>query len=550
MTFRLLRPVLGICCLLLLWQSFVLPPTHAAAPPASGDAKPSSLSDRAEVVKLARLIDRHINDGLRANKAVVAPIAPDSEFVRRVYLDIAGRIPRVSEVREFLADKAADKRLKLVEKLLSGPNYVNHLTNVWRVLLLPDNNNQQIQFLSPQIEGWLRPRLRDNLPYDKMVRELITADLGAGASRAMRFGGGDNGAMAFFQANEAKAENLAASTSRLFLGIKMECAQCHDHPFAKWTRKQFWEYTAFFAGIRPQNEQAGVFGGILDDPKIREVPMPNSAKKIPARFLDETEPKWAAESKSREVLADWMTAPSNPFFAKAAANRLWEHFFGIGLVDPVDDFREENPASHPALIDDLAKGFIARNFDLKFLIKAITASEAYNRSSELNHRSQENVRLYARMTMKGLSPEQVFDSLALATGYRGDLTGTRFVGFRGANTPRGEILAKFANPVDRRTESQTSILQALALMNGRFVADATSLNRSELLAAVADSPFMDTREKLDALYMAALSRPMRGSEAGRLIGYVNEGGPSKDSKKALADVFWVLLNSSEFILNH
>jgi len=526
---------------------------QAAGPPVAGRAA-ARLDDVAE---LAIRIDRHIAAGLKDRKVVAAPLASDTEFVRRVYLDIAGRIPRVSEVREFLDDRRPDKRRLLVDKLLDGANYASHMTNIWRALLLPNNNNQQVQFLGGQIENWVRGRVRDNVPYDKMIRDLITTPIAAPPrpGRPAVRGGipnpGDAGGIAFFQVNESKAENLAAATSRLFLGVKIECAQCHDHPFAKWTRKQFWEYTAFFAGVRPQNPQAGVFGGTFEDANVREISMTGSERNIQARFLDGKRPTFRENVTSRMALADWMTHPDNPFFARAAVNRLWEHFFGIGIVDPVDDFREDNPASHAELLDDLAKGLVAHKFDLKFVIRAITASQAYQRTSVVTDRSQEDLRAFARMPLKGLTPEQIFDSLATAVGYRGEATGARFVGGFGAgNTPRGEILTKFANPVDRRTEYQTTILQALALMNGRFIADATSLTRSETLAGVIDFPGMDTQQKLDTLYMAALARPMRGSEAGRLIPYVDAGGPSRDSKKALADVFWVLLNSSEFLLNH
>jgi len=441
-----------------------------------------------------------------------------------------------------------------VDKLLTSSNYVTHFTNTWRDLLLPQSNNEQARVFSEQVRTWVEGHVRKNTPWDKMVREVLTTPVGNRAvmGRGMPATGNGGGLPAFFQANEFKADNLAAATSRLFLGVKLECAQCHDHPFAKWSKKQFWEYTAFFSGIKPLNAQGGIFGGATDDPKAREATMPGpTEKKVQARFLDGSEPKWQDESVTRAVLANWMTSPSNPYFARAAANRMWEHFFGIGLVDPVDDARDENPASHPELLDDLAKGLVAHQFDLKFLIRAITSSATYQRTATVTHVSQEvDLRSFARMPLKGLSPEQIFDSLATAVGYRGDVTGRQFgFGFN-ASSPRGEILTKFANPVDRRTEWQTSILQALALMNGKFVADATSLERSETLAAVLDSPFMDTRQKLDTLYMSALSRPMRGSEAGRLVPYVTSGGPSRNSKKALADVFWVLLNSSEFILNH
>jgi hypothetical protein len=518
----------------------------AVAPPAA--RSPGRAGDRMDdVAALAKRIDRHVNKELEGRKVVAAPRATDSEFVRRVYLDLAGRIPRVSEVRDFLDDKRPDKRTRLVEKLIAGPNYVTHFTNVWRALLLPTDNNQQFQGFGNQVQEWVRGKVRDNVAWDKLVRELITTPVGGAGMRGFPAGPtpGGTGVPAFFQANENKPENLAAATSRLFLGVKIECAQCHDHPFAKWTRKQFWEYTAFFAGIKAANN-AGAFGPVTDDTKAHEIAMPGSEKKVTARFLDGSGPAWTGDEVARRVLADWMVSPSNPFFARAAANRMWEHFFGIGLVDPADDFREENPASHPELLDELAKGLIEHNFDLKFLIRAITSSQAYNRTSQQTDRSQEDLRAFARVPLKGLSPEQVFDSLATAVGYRGEVTAQRF----GMSSARNDIQGRFANPVDRRTEWQTSILQALSLMNGRFIADATSLDRSETLAAVIDSPFMDTKQKLDTLYMAALARPMRGSEAGRLVPYVDGGGPSRDPKRALADVFWVLLNSSEFILNH
>jgi hypothetical protein len=501
-----------------------------------------------DVAALAARIDQLIEAGWTENHALPAPLANDAEFIRRVYLDVAGRIPQVAEVHKFLDDKAPNKRRALVEELLQGPHYVNHFTNVWRALLLPQNNNQQVQFFSGQIEGWVRQRLRDNKPYDEMVRELLTAPVAFNRG-GFRPGDVNNGAVAFYQVNESKPENVAAAASRLFLGIKLECAQCHNHPFTRWSRKQFWEFAAFFSGIRPQQPQAGVFSGVLENPSKREIKIPNTDKTVQAHFLDGKEPKWKDDTSTRAVLAEWMTAGDNPFFAKAIANRMWGHFFGLGIIDPVDDFGESNPPSHPELLDELGRAVVKHRFDLKFLIRAITASRTYQRTSRMTDPSQEDLRLFTRMPLKGLSPEQIFDSLAIATGYRGPQRNPQF-GFNPFGGPRGEFLTKFANSSDKRTEFQTSILQALALMNGAFLADATSLDRSETLAGLLDAPFMDNRQKLDALYLAALARPMRDQEAQRLLPYVTRGGPSGDKRRALADVFWALLNSSEFILNH
>jgi hypothetical protein len=535
---------LGVLCLALLSAG-----VPAAGPPASTAEGPGKRTRRLDALALALQIDRHLAAAYAKHKVTPAPLADDAEFVRRVYLDLAGRIPRVSEVRAFLDDRRPDKRMKLVDRLLSGPNYIAHLTNVWRDLLLPQNNNQQVRFLAGQIENWVRSRIRANTPYDKMIRELLTAEVATARTR-MPQRPVDFNASAFYQANEMKPDNIAAATSRLFLGVKIECAQCHDHPFANWTRKQFWEYTAFFAGIKPQTVNGGVFTPAIDDPSIHEIAMPGTEKKVQARFLDGKTPKWTEGSGTRTILANWMTSGDNPFFARTAANRMWEHFMGIGLVDPVDDFRDENPASHPELLDELAQQFVANEFDLKYLIRAITASKTYQRSSRQTHLSQADPRSFGRMSLKGLTAEQIFDSLATATGYRENNPNAGQFGFRNFGSARGEFLTKFANPVDRRTEHQTSILQALALMNGKFIADATSLDKSETLGALLDSPFMDNRQRLDTLYLAALGRSMYPAEADRLIHYVSTGGPSRNPKRALADVFWVLLNSSEFILNH
>src|SRR5262249_22103636 len=314
-----------------------------------------------------------------------------------------------------------------------------------------------------------------------------------------------------------------------------------NHPFASWSRNQFWQFAAFFSGIRPQQPQAGIFSGALDNPRKREIAIPNTEKTVQARFLDGSEPKWRDSSPTRAVLADWLTSGENPFFAKPIANRLWGQLFGLGIIDPVDDFGEANPPSHPELLDELGRALVQHRFDLQFLIRAITASRTYQRTSRMTDSSQEDLHLFSRMPLKGLSPEQIFDSLAIATGYRSTpVAPGNFNRFDGV---RSEFMSKFANSSDKRTEHQTSILQALALMNGQFVADATSLERSETLAALLDAPFLDTYQRLDALYLAALARPMREREAQRLVPYINHGGPSGDQRRALADAFWALLNS-------
>jgi len=392
-----------------------------------------------EVLALAAQIDQRITAAWDKD-VKPAPPAGDTEFFRRVHLDLAGRIPSLTEIRDFLDDDRPQKRRLWVDRILKAdPDdssyrdaYVNHFANVWRAWLLIQPNQQALS-QQPALERWLRQRLRANVGYDRLVRDLLTQEP---ANLNWRIGSMDGTVSAFYLANEFQPENLAGSTARLFLGVKLECAQCHDHKFAKWTRNQFWEYAAFFTDV-PESVQRNPSAG------RGEIKIMGTDKVVKARFLDGQEPTWK-DARIRPTLVDWMTAADNPFFARAAVNRMWAYFFGMGLVDQADGPGDEHPAHHTELLDELARAFVACKYDLKVLIRAIMASQTYQRTSAVSDPSQQDLRLFARMPLRGLSPEQLFDSLAVATEYRDTAPldpGARF--FAGLQSPRAQFLAKF-----------------------------------------------------------------------------------------------------------
>ena len=498
----------------------------------------------------AKLIDQHIFDRLVKEKTLPAPRSSDAEFLRRVWIDIAGKIPPASRARQFAADANANKRKLAVNELVDGAGYVNHFTTFWRNVLMPEvKSDQQVQRLLPGFDAWLRKHLASNTPYDDLVREIITTPLASkGRNQQMVRRGAEQSSIAFFQAKQIAPENLAAATSRIFLGIRIECAQCHDHPFDDWTQKQFWSYASFFAGIERQGED-GIFGQVEEVFDRREMLIPDSEVVVQASYLDGKEPRWKRNVSARQELAGWTTSAENPYFARMAVNRMWGEFFGVGLVDPVDDFTEYNACSHPELLASLTAKLVEQDFDVKFLIRAITSSRAYQLSSAGTKKAETDPQLFASMAVKGLTPDQLFDSLAEATGFFEAFTVRQPNDNNSRMTARAEILELFANDSDPATLQQTSILQALALMNGQFTASAVDLQQSRTLAAVVSFP-MTPEERVESLFFATLSRAPTAQEKQLFVEYVKAGGVTNSQSQALADVFWALLNSSEFSTNH
>jgi hypothetical protein len=496
-----------------------------AGQPAAVSAQSDTPERRSPAKVLAERIDRIIDARLQQDHVSPGPRASLARLTRRLHIDLTGRIPSVVELADLI-DPTNDSPTKLedrIDELLASDRYTSHFANVWRSVMLRGVNNQQQAGPNAQFESWLRTRLADNTRYDAIARELLVA------------APGQPGPAIFTNQNGNKPETMAGATARVFLGVRIECAECHKHPFAKWTRKQFWEFAAFFANGKGKVGQ--------------EIRIPRTKDLVKARFITGEEPTWKTGVTPRSTLADWTTAPQNPYFARAAVDHVWQYFFGVSLVEPILEAADDGTPTHPELLDEMAKAFVASNFDLKFLIRAIVLTDAYQRDSvAYSETSKPELQLFARMPVRGMMPEQLFDSVCVATDYRDNNTvenpqQARRLGQR-QNTARAEFLAKLRSP-DRSTETQTSILQALFLMNSPFMAERS---RQPLKTIALQNT--TTQRRVEALYLMVLSRPPRPAEMDRMVRFIDSGGGGGDPRQAVADVCWVLLNSSEFMLNH
>jgi hypothetical protein len=532
--------VLGAVCAAGILQAL------AQSPPAEQPLSAASLSPTAKADMPAREMTAEIDRMLAASwkKAGIEPAvaADDAEFLRRVYLDLAGKIPAVAEVRKFLADTRADKRARLVDEQLNGAAFAAHFANIWRDMLLT-GTNPELRTGVAELESWLRLRFAASTPYNQLVAELVASSSAGPARGAQPLAVTVPSPIVFFQANERKPENLAASLSKVFLGVQVECAQCHDHPFAKWRQDDFWSFAAFFRGLDARPSDMTMIS--LTDSRDRSgLPIPGTQTMAVPRFLDGSMPAWQADSGNRAVLAQWMTGATNPFFARAAVNRVWEQFFGRSLSAPADSGASA-PDGHAELLDILAAQFVAAGFELKQLIRGIVLSQAYQLSSKAEAADEEHIAHFARMSVRRMTGDQLFDSLVQATGFY-EPPPPRTGPLQASGSVRADFRNKFAEEVGSRGDSQTSIVQALALLNGKLVGDATNVESSRALKAIVKLPSIDTAERLEILFLATLSRLPRDEEAAKFLEYVT----ADDEEGRLADTLWVLLNSAEFASNH
>ena len=493
------------------------------------------------VPKMQQRVDELLEQLWVRSSIAPAKVASDEEFVRRVYLDLAGRIPTVHEVRSFLSDSSEGKRQTLVDALLNSYDHSTHMASVWRSFLVPDTTSLEASDVE-SFEAWLTERFRTNVGYDQLVRELLLAE-----GRLEK-----GGPLVFFTAQKLQAEDVARQTSRAFLGLRLDCAQCHDDFFDKrWNQRDFWEFAAFFAQMSPLESRVERMSPVLQvrDMAGGEVTLPDHGEAIAPQFPLENSPAMTGDELSRrERLVNWMTNPHNPHFARAAVNRVWAQLFGRGLVNPVDDFSEGNEPISPELLDELAEYFVATHYDVRRLLATLTGTRAYQLSSAAVDDDPSRCLCFAQMNVKVFTAEQLYDCIVLATK-AGVATGNEASSSvtRLNNYDRQIFIQSFQAPAGSSVDYQAGIAQALSLMNGSFTNLATSRPNSGLLRSL-EAPFFSDEQRIDTLFLATVSRFPSQQEKDALLQTISKSETEEQEWAAYSDILWALINSAEFSL--
>jgi hypothetical protein len=550
----------------------VVAPTPQPDPPAVSPRLPSADGPYA----LSAVIDREIDRALRDARLPASPASGDGEFFRRVHLDLIGRVPSLEATRAFLADADPMKRSKVVDELLASPEHGQYLARLWADLLVKrDPDNARNIKTGPFID-WLAGRFNAGAKWDAIVTEMVCAEGDEARSPETFF-------IATNQDNKQPSPaKLTGAVGNLFLGVQIQCAECHRHPYhEKWTQDDFWGIAAFFgqtkfdrggplakakkagpvavreveAPARPLAKAAAKAKAAPAAPTgLRiNVPDPNDPRKVvkvaTGRFLESAEPVPKGKAPYRPALARWLTDRKNPYFARAAVNRYWAHFFARGLLDPIEEMQSTDKATHPALLDALAEAFRDSGHDLKFLFRAILNSNAYQRTSRPTAGNEEDETHYARMPVKVMNAWQLVDSLGTVSGdrVRGSVTGPAR-GFdaagKSATGTGGDVVVRAldAREVDdAATDFSYGIPQILRLMNTPLTASSAALG-----AKIAKEHGKDHAAGLEECFLITLTRKPRPEEVQRLSSYVAAKGP----EKGYAGVLWALLNSAEFLSNH
>jgi hypothetical protein len=505
--------------------------------------QPEAASANYPKLPVNNYVDEHIGAKLKLMNIAPSPLADDATFIRRVYFDLVGTPPMPTMVRQFLEDKTPDKRSRLINELLERPEFKDYQTIIWADLL----RNTKVLLQEDGVRAYthfIRESFAENKPFDRFVRELLT-------------GTGSTYQNASATANYFRVTNdpsdLTTSTSQIFMGVRLECARCHNHPFDRWMQDDYYGMAAFFAKThqRPGIGKDEIVIYTSDDGEVRQL---RTGQVMAPKFLTSAKPVESPQGDLRKYLADWITAKDNPFFAKATVNRLWKQFFGRGIVHPVDDFRATNPPVNEPLLEALAKDFVESGYDIKHIIRRICNSRTYQLSSATNSTNADDLKNFSRYYLRRLGPQQLLDAIVVATEVAEEFPGVR-KGTAAINLADNTVPSYFLDVFGRSRRIQvaepsqeTTIAQALALINGPTVnnrlRDPNGFLAQKILARLGER---EEKPLIDNLYLNVLARFPSPTETKDALAYLKK---AETPKEGFEDLMWALLNAKEFLFNH
>jgi hypothetical protein len=479
--------------------------------------------------------------GAKLNKIRVLPseLCSDEEFLRRATIDIIGRLPTEEEFHAFLAEESEGKRAELIDQLLARKEFAEIWAMKWAELLMIKSTNIISNKTAFLYYTWLTDRIANNTPLDQLVVELLSATGGTLK----------NPPAAYFHI-ERDTLKTSENVAQVFFGIRTQCAQCHNHPFDRWTMDDYYSFAAFFAQVgRKQGEDYREL--IVFDRGGGDVRNPVGNRTMKPKFLGGAEPDTAGKDR-RAVLADWITSPDNPFFATSVANRIWAHFFGAGIVEPVDDIRVSNPPSNPELFQKLGAKLVEYRYDFKSLVRDICNSHAYQRSAVRNESNASDERNFAHAGVRRIPAEQLLDCVSQVAGssdkFQGLPLGSRAVQIADGRTTNYFLTTFGRAPRDTvsacEAKTEPTLSQALHMLNGNTIQN--KIQQGGAVKKLLDAG-KQPAEVIETVYIRALSRRPAEEEVERLLGIVKD---APNVQQGLEDVLWAVLNSREFLFNH
>jgi hypothetical protein len=492
-------------------------------------------------------LDDEINAKLSALNLPPSPPCDDAKFLRRAYLDTIGTLPTAEEARAFLDDASPDKRDKVIDQLLSRPEFVDYWAFKWSDLLLLSGERLRPKALETYY-NWIRQSVAENKPWDQFVREIVTA---SGSTH-------EYGAANFYALHQ-DPEMMAETVSQAFLGLSVNCAKCHNHPLEKWTNDQYYGFANLFSRVRAKGWGGDYRSGdglrVVYTDTQGELIQPSRGIPQSPRPLDGESLPFDGTEDRRVPMARWLTSPENPYFTRAIVNRVWANFFGVGLVEAVDDMRLTNPASNEKLLDSAAKYLVEQKYDLKQLMRAILQSAAYQRASTPLPENQADERFYSRYYPKRLNAEVLLDAIDQVTGTQTNFNGIP-AGTRAVQLPdngfQSYFLTVFGRPeassaCECERSSEANLAQSLHLLNsGEIQGKLTAGNG--YAASLGNDKARPHEIKLRELYLLAFSRAPAPDELSIALAHIEKN--KDDPKRAYEDIVWALINTKEFLFNH